>query len=364
MASSSGGRRLAWTLAQIGLTAVAFVVISRFVHLRDLVKADDRPPARALEVFPDGKVDWADGSSGRYAKVEVVERGFLSILDRTDKRLYGLLLLAMFGPFTLLAARWWLLLRGHGFAAPFGRVFFVNYAGIFFNHLLPGGVGGDLTKAVLAATGEERKAAVVATVMLDRLIGLGVLVALGAACLLPFAGRFQDQRVLWMVYGLAGAGLLAYLLYFHRGLRAWLGPRLPFAQVRAQLDGVFRSAKEHPRLMAAAAGLSLLSQVLTILIIYGIARTLGLDRTPLWMFFVFEPILFVVNAVPITPGGWGVQEGAYAYLFGTFGGMSPSEAVALSVLFKVGMLLASVPGGLLFALGATQGGRRGAGTAG
>ncbi len=354
MASSNGGRRWGWTLAQVALTVVAFAVISRFVHLRDLVKADDRAPARALEVLPDGKVAWADGTSGTYAKVEVVERGFLSILDRTDKRLYVLLMLSLFGPFLLLAWRWWLLLRGHGFAASFGRVFLVNYAGIFFNHLLPGGVGGDLTKAVLASTGEERKAAVVATVLLDRLIGLGVLIALGAACLVPYAGRFEDKRVLWVVYGLAGAVLLAYLLYFNRALRAWLGPRLPFAGLRAQLDGVFRSAKEHPRLMAAAAGLSLLSQVVSILIIYGMARALGLDRTPLWMFFVFEPILFIVNAVPITPGGWGVQEGAYAYLFGTFGGMSPSEAVALSVLFKVGMLAASVPGGLLFALGATR----------
>ncbi len=354
MASSNGGRRWAWSLAQVALTVVAFVVISRFVHLRDLVRADDRPPARAVEVFPDGKVAWADGSSGVYAKVEVVERGFLSILDRTDKRLYGLMLAALFVPFLLLGLRWWLLLRGHGFAAPFGRVFLVNYAGIFFNHLLPGGVGGDLTKAVLAATGEERKAAVVATVLLDRLIGLGVLIVLGAACLLPYAGRFEDRRVVAVVYGLAGTALLAYLLYFNRKLRAWLGPRLPFAGVRAQLDGVFRSAKEHPRLMGVAAAISLVSQVVSILIIYGMARALGLERTPLWMFFVFEPILFIVNALPITPGGWGVQEGAYAYLFGTFGGMSPSEAVALSVLFKVGMLLASVPGGLLFALGATR----------
>lgn len=354
MASSSGGRRWGWTLAQIALTAVAFLVISRFVHLRDLVKADDRAPARALEVHADGKVAWADGTRGTYAKVEVVERGFLSILERTDRRLYGLMLAALFVPFLLLAWRWWLLLRGHGFPAPYGRVFLVNYAGIFFNHLLPGGVGGDLTKAVLAATGEERKAAVVATVLLDRLIGLAVLIVLGAVCLIPFAGRFEDRRVVAVVYGLAGAVLLAYLLYFNGRLRAWLGPRLPFAGVRAQLDGVFRSAKEHPRLMAAAAGISLASQVVTILVIYGMARALGLERTPLWMFFVFEPILFIVNAVPITPGGWGVQEGAYAYLFGTFGGMSPSEAVALSVLFKIGMLAASVPGGLLFALGATR----------
>ena len=355
---SPRAKRAAWTAAQILLTAAAFWVISRWVHFDDLVDVGSRPPARAREVLRDGgrtTVVWADGAREDVASARVVESGLRSVFERTDKRLYGAMLAGLFVPFVLLALRWWLLLRGHGFSVPFGRVFLVNYAGIFFNHLLPGGVGGDLTKAMLAAAGQERKAAVVATILLDRLIGLAVLMLLGAACLVPFAGRFQDRRIVWAVYGLAGAAVLAYLLYFSRRLRAWIGPRLPFASLRAQVDGVLRSAREHPRLMAVAAGLSLTSQVASILIIYGMARALGLDGTPLWMFFVFEPILFLVNALPLTPGGWGVQEGAYAYLFGTFGGMAPAEAVALSILFKVGMLMASVPGGLLFALGATRG---------
>ncbi|HEX7900702.1 MAG TPA: lysylphosphatidylglycerol synthase transmembrane domain-containing protein [Planctomycetota bacterium] len=349
-------RKAAWSLVQVLLTGVAMFVVLRLVRFHDLVKADDRPPAAAKAV--DGlRVTWADGTSGTYAKVEVAEFGFLSIFERADKRLFFLMLGALFLPFALLTLRWWLLLRGHGFAPPFGQVFLVNYAGIFFNHLLPGGVGGDLTKAVLASAGEERKAAVVATVLLDRLIGLGVLVFLGAACLLPYAGRFEDRRLVWAVFGLAGAAVLAYLLYFNPRVRAWLGPKLPFAGIRGQLDGVFRSAKERKGLMGVAALISLASQVTSILIIYGMARALGLRQTPLWMFFVFEPIIFIVNALPISVGGWGVQEGIYAALFGRLGGMSLNEAVALSVLYKVSMLLASVPGGLLFALGATR--RRG-----
>lgn len=345
-------RKAAWTLAQVVLTGVAMLVILRVVRFRDLVKADERPPAAAVEV--DGlRVKWADGTSGTYSTVVVTEPGFLSIFDRANKGLFFGMMAALFVPFGLLALRWWLLLKGHGFAAPFGQVFLVNYAGIFFNHLLPGGVGGDLTKAVLASAGEERKAAVVGTVLLDRLIGLAVLIFLGGACLLPFAARFQDKRIVWAVYGLAGAALVAYLLYFSPRMRAWLGPKLPFAAARAQLDSVFRSAKERKRLMAVSALISLGSQVITILIIYGMARSLGLDKTPLWMYFVFEPIIFIVNALPISVGGWGVQEGIYVALFGHLGGMSVNEAVALSVLYKVGMLLASVPGGVLFALGAT-----------
>jgi hypothetical protein len=185
-------------------------------------------------------------------------------------------------------------------------------------------------------------------------VGLAILIFLGAACLLPFAGRFEDRRVVILVFGLAGGVVLAYLLYFSTAVRKAVRERLPFRNTMAKLDGVFRSAREKKGLMAQAAGLSIVSQVVSILLIWGLARSLGLGQVPLWQFFVFEPIIFIVTALPISVGGWGVQEGAYALLFGTFGGIDPSSAVALSVLVKLSMLLVSVPGGVLFALGAAR----------
>jgi uncharacterized membrane protein YbhN (UPF0104 family) len=72
------------------------------------------------------------------------------------------------------------------------------------------------------------------------------------------------------------------------------------------------------------------------------------------MFFIFEPIIFIVTALPISVGGWGVQEFVYKETFGTFGGIDPNQAIALSVLYKLSLILVSIPGGLLFAMGATQ----------
>jgi len=71
-------------------------------------------------------------------------------------------------------------------------------------------------------------------------------------------------------------------------------------------------------------------------------------------FFIFEPIIFIVTALPISIGGWGVQEFVYQRLFGDFGGMDPNHAIALSILYKLSLILMSIPGGLLFALGATR----------
>jgi hypothetical protein len=72
------------------------------------------------------------------------------------------------------------------------------------------------------------------------------------------------------------------------------------------------------------------------------------------MFFIFEPIIFIVTALPISVGGWGVQEHFYELLFSGFGGIDRNEAIALSILYKLSLILVSIPGGILFAMGASR----------
>jgi uncharacterized membrane protein YbhN (UPF0104 family) len=355
------GLRLVITLA------AAFIVI-RMIRWDDywiIADSSSGKPAyhdgaaiRSASCGPDHawRVTWTDGRETVVTKAEKRE-GFLTLFGRIHKPLYFAMLAALLVPFFCLAARWWLLLRGHGFQAPLSRVFFVTYAGAFFNNFLPGSVGGDLTKAILAASGEERKAAVAGTVILDRVIGLSVMIVLGAVSLTPELGFYWspsgDRRLVCLIYGLLGAMILGYLVYFSRPFRALVGI-LPFKKTVAELDEVFRSAREKQALVAQAAGLSLAAQATGILCIFGLARAMGIPNLSVVKFFIFEPIIFIVTALPISMGGWGVQEYVYQRLFGDFGGMDPNHAIALSVLYKLTLILVSIPGGFLFALGAAR----------
>jgi uncharacterized membrane protein YbhN (UPF0104 family) len=47
-------------------------------------------------------------------------------------------------------------------------------------------------------------------------------------------------------------------------------------------------------------------------------------------------------------GGWGVQEYVYLLLFSSIN-IGANQAVALSVLYKLSMILISLPGGVAFA---------------
>jgi glycosyltransferase 2 family protein len=356
-------RRWAIHFLRIAVTAVAVVVVVRLIrwddhwsvnHGNKKVTTHDLAQIREIHRVSQDEVriDWADGRQTTAVDGRR-EQGFLTLFDRTNKALFFGTMAAFMLPLCFLAARWWLLLRGQGFPARFGQVFFITYAGIFFNNFLPGAVGGDLSKAILAASGEQRKAAIAGTVILDRLIGLAVMIVLAAVCMTPYVGRFQDRRLVWLVYGLFGAMVTGTLLYFSPPVRR-LVAKLPFQKTVAELDGVFRTVGEQKALVAKAAGLSFSAQVGWILLIYVLARAMGVAGAELWMFFIFEPIIFIVTALPISVGGWGVQEYIYKELFSGFGGVDPNQAIALSVLYKLSQIVMSVPGGLLFAMGATR----------
>ena len=359
---SRSARRWIVNLLRVAVSVVAVVAVVRMIRWQDywvIQDAGEQPRyyelPRIRQVVPATdlvRVVWADGHESSHRSAHRGD-GFLTLFDHTSKPLFAAMMAAMMIPYFLMSLRWWMLLRGHGFQPRLGQIFFITYAGTFFNNFLPGSVGGDLTKAILAASGEERKAAVAGTVILDRVIGLAVMIVLGATCLTPFVGRFADRRLAGLIYGLLGALMLGYLLYMSPPVRR-LVERLPFKKTIAELDGVFRTASDKKALVAKAAGLSFAAQAAGILVIYGFAKALGVAGAALWMFFIFEPIIFIVTALPISVGGWGVQEKIYLTLFTNFGGIDPNQAIALSVLYKLSLILVSIPGGMLFAIGATR----------
>jgi hypothetical protein len=95
--------------------------------------------------------------------------------------------------------------------------------------------------------------------------------------------------------------------------------------------------------------ISIASQIFCIFSNYFMAKALGIDIV-LGHMFVFVPLVLIINAIPISLGGWGVGECAYAFLLALVG-IGPDRAVALSVIYKIGMIIISIPGGIIFAIG-------------
>ena len=72
--------------------------------------------------------------------------------------------------------RWFLLVRAQNLPFTLTNAMRLGMVGNYFNTLLPGAVGGDVIKAVFLAREQSRRAVAIATIILDRIIGLCGLV--------------------------------------------------------------------------------------------------------------------------------------------------------------------------------------------
>jgi uncharacterized membrane protein YbhN (UPF0104 family) len=106
-----------------------------------------------------------------------------------------------------------------------------------------------------------------------------------------------------------------------------------------------------PTLVAALA-LSLAFQAFVIAVVFLNARALSL-AVPLSAVAVFVPLVSLAGMVPVSVNGLGVREALYILLFGQVG-VSPELAVSLALVYLAVTVVASLPGGLVYALQPTS----------
>jgi uncharacterized protein (TIRG00374 family) len=258
------------------------------------------------------------------------------------------LLLATVGIFGT-SLRWWRLLRASGCPMRLWPTVRLTYIGFFFNIVVPGLTGGDVVKAVMVARWHpERRAAAAMSVLVDRLLGVLVLVAIGAVAVLVLGERFPYPRAPILV-GLA-VGCAALLAYASPTLRRITGferllARLPFAATLRQIDDALVIAARSPRELAWASGFSLFNQccVMGALIVLG--RSFGEQGLEVANYVVVSAVGNLISAVPLTPGGVGVTETAYGQLFELQGG-SFTLGFACAIAWRLCLVAVGLGGGL------------------
>jgi uncharacterized protein (TIRG00374 family) len=104
----------------------------------------------------------------------------------------------------LRAVRWRALLVALDLRIPLRRLVYLYFAGYFFSAFLPTGFGGDVVR-VLELSQEAQTAAVLGTVVLDRLTGLLVLFAM-ALLALPFTVELLPAQVALTIAAVAEGG--------------------------------------------------------------------------------------------------------------------------------------------------------------
>jgi hypothetical protein len=256
----------------------------------------------------------------------------------------------------LMAYRWMALLAPLSSATrpPFASVLRIFFVSSFVGSFLPG-VGGDAVRTWSLARDGVPGSQSLASVLLDRLLGVIsiVLAALAGLALAP--DLLSDGLVQWTlaVAGLGSAVGLAFV--FSASLHEALQPlvaRLPDGRPRAvagRILAALRAYDAHRGTLGLVLAASLGVQALRILQAWMLGLSLQI-AAPLAAYFAFIPIILLVMQVPITVSGLGTSQVGFELLFPRVG-VDPAGAIALSLLFVGLGVVGNLPGGLLYLTG-------------
>lgn len=224
---------------------------------------------------------------------------------------------------TLVAAwRWIILLRARQIEVSLRYGFGLYLIGIFFNHALPGSVGGDMVRGYyLVSDHPQHRVDGILSILIDRILGLYsffILTLIAVAFDFEFVLSHEKIRWVALACGLVFLGMtMFFLVLFSKRLARWFG--LGFLERHVQsvhkIVIAFQHFGKRPSVIFYSIFVSLLCQISTMFFFYHIAISSGeVDVT--WQAILFAvPMGFLVTAVPIAPAGIGVGQVAFSYLF-------------------------------------------------
>jgi uncharacterized protein (TIRG00374 family) len=240
--------------------------------------------------------------------------------------------------------RWVLLLRASGISISAGdatRLFLISS---FVGSFLPAGVGADAARAYGLARESTSGSEALASVAVDRVLGVLSLVTMGMAGLVAWAPQGgSDWRLLAAV---AITGLACVAAFWADQWLRWIVPsaRHGGAITRRVLklsDAVSRY--RHRRgVLAHVMAWSLVVQLLRISQAFLLGQGLGLT-VPFSYFLLFMPVGLLMLLLPVSISGFGVPQAAIVWLLRPVG-VDDSTAFALSTLIILTGLAGNLPG--------------------
>jgi uncharacterized membrane protein YbhN (UPF0104 family) len=213
---------------------------------------------------------------------------------------------------------------------------------MYFNLLLPTSVGGDVVRAWYLDGRSGRRWPAFAAVLLDRLNGLAVLVAL--ACLgVLMAPLDLPAWIAYSVWGIAAAGMLVLIV-----VRILSGLQISRALKMEHLKNLVDISCQ-PRLLAATLPLSVCVQLANVLLVWLIGQAIGAP-VPAAYYCLIVPMVSLLTLLPISVNGMGVREEATVLFLAPLG-IAEGTALTLSVLWFAAGASVSLLGGVVYLLG-------------
>lgn len=246
------------------------------------------------------------------------------------------------------ALRWNLVLQVLDRPLSYFQACVMNTVSQFFNQVLPSTVGGDGVRIYMLHREGRALGTAVHSVVIDRITGVAALLVL-CVLTLPFAfGVVSEsgalEAIFWMclVLSIIGVFLPWFLAKALHILPDWRLDKL-----RAFQSSVER-LWAHRSMFVALMVLSVIGHGILSLTVWTLANATGLDLAA-YPAFLLLPTVFLMTAIPISLGGWGVREGAMVLILALIG-IPGEQALMMSIIYGVTELSVCSIGGIVWLL--------------
>lgn len=254
----------------------------------------------------------------------------------------------------LMAYKWRLLLLAKGINISFLRTVGIYYMATFAGLFLPASIGGDAVRA-LNLRGELAARHAVASIVVERSIGLLTLSALALVSFLlfrevtnPFLIRLESfVLVLSLLMGMVIALSFGLLHRFGTGGH---GDGRPWTERIRSWSLAYAEYRNHKPVLLLFALLSFFEGLIPVAVNFTASKSLELHiGAP--VFFVAVPLISLLARLPISIGGFGVQEVSFISLLGLLG-TPPTEAFSITLVAQCLLILGLAPGAFAYLLAA------------
>ena len=243
--------------------------------------------------------------------------------------------------------RWLKIIRITGFSPPLMQCVGSFAAGSFVNTTLPGGVGGDILRMWFTARHGIPPKIAAYTVILDRVINLMGLGLPLTIALIPYVLWVSEKYYYINVVALSFGTILivAFLgLAIIDTIIAQFKINLPFIfHPLLNLSHMIINLLQQPRELINLFSVVMLGYFFQIIAIIFLSYGLHISL-PIKDILIGIPIVLLLSAIPITPGGWGIRESTMVIIL-KHSNVPTEAALGVSILFGIGSTLSSLPPG-------------------
>ena len=244
--------------------------------------------------------------------------------------------------------RWYSLLRATG-----TRITLKSAAWIYLVSSFAGSfsaIAGDAARALTLTRRNTQGSAAVASVAVDRLLGLLSIVAVGVTgAILSGRRATTDGTPALIAVTVLMAAAAPVLLFADRWVRSTLPAGLQTSRAGGRLlrlADALAQYRGHGGTLAGVSALSVGVQLLRILQAYLLGRGIGIDVNFSY-YLLFMPVGLVALMLPISVAGFGAPQGLIVWLLRPRG-VPEADALALSTLVVLSGILANLPGAVLY----------------